>query len=52
MAKGQTASKTVVVNNMPSVTVSKIVELIVVNNQLISDNNDVNPGVNSKNLKN
>lgn len=52
MAKGQTASKTVVVNNVKSVTLSKTLELIVKNDMLVPDTNDLEPGVNSANLKN
>ena len=48
MAIGKTATKTVIVNNKPTSTTSKTVELIVVNSQLTADNNDLNPGVNSK----
>lgn len=52
MAKGQTASKTVVVNNVPASTVTKTVELIVKNDMLVPDTNDINPGVNSATNKN
>lgn len=52
MAKGQTASKTITVNNMPATTATKTVELIVKNDQLVPDNNDINSGVNSATNKN
>jgi hypothetical protein len=52
MAKGQTASKTVTLNNMPTSTISKIMELIVVNDQLVPDRNLIEPGVNSATNKN
>lgn len=37
---------------MPTVTVTKTVEFIVKNDQLVPDEKDINPGVNSKDLKN
>ena len=52
MAKGKTASKTVIQNNTPSSTVTKTVELVVVNDQLVPDNKDINPGVNTVDMKN
>lgn len=48
MAKGQTQSKNVIINNRPTVTVVKIVELIVKNDQLVADTNDTESGVNSR----
>lgn len=47
MAKGQTKSVTVTVNNMNNTTVSKTLELVVVNGLLVPDNKELNPGVNS-----
>lgn len=52
MATGKTSSQKIVVNNMPNVTVTKTVELVVVNNSLVPDHNDIHPGVNSTFLKN
>lgn len=52
MAKGQTASKTVVVNNVKAATVTKTVELIVKNDMLVPDTNDIEAGVNSATNKN
>jgi hypothetical protein len=46
MAKGKTQTITAIVNNKSTTTVSKVVELVTVNNALVPDNNDVNPGVN------
>ena len=45
MAKGKTISTPVVVNNIKSNTVTKTVELIVVNDQLVPDRNDTEKGV-------
>ena len=45
MAIGKTKSVTVVVNNMPSVTVTKTVELVVKGGILVPEDNDTNPGV-------
>jgi hypothetical protein len=52
MATGKTATKNVIINNVKTATVSKVVELIVINDQLIPHLNEVEPGVNSKDLKN
>jgi tetrahydromethanopterin S-methyltransferase subunit F len=48
MARGQTVTAIVIVNNMPKTTVTKTVEPIVINGQLVADNSDINPGVNSR----
>ena len=46
MAKTSTI-KAVIINNMPTKTVSKPVELVVVNDQFVPHGNEINPGVNS-----
>lgn len=48
MAKGKTATKTVVLKNMPQTTVAKVVELVVINDQLVPENNEINEGVNTR----
>lgn len=48
MAKGQTASETVVLNNMKATTTTKTVELVVVNDKLVPDDKSINPGVDSR----
>lgn len=48
MAKGQTATETIVLNNMPKTTTTKTVELIVYNTRLVPDMGTVNPGVDSR----
>jgi len=48
MAQGQRSVKTIIQNNKPTTTISKTVELVVVNGILVPDNNEINPGVNSK----
>lgn len=48
MAKGKTTTATVTVNNKPGTTVSKTLEQIVVNDQLVPDALETNPGVNSR----
>jgi hypothetical protein len=45
MAKGKVTTVGVIINNKPASTVSRSVELVMVNNQLVIDNNDINPGV-------
>jgi hypothetical protein len=52
MAKGKAASETIVLNNVKTTTATKTVELVVVNDQLVADPKDVNPGVNSATNKN
>lgn len=52
MAQGKTVTATVVVNNVKATTVSKTVEPIVVNGQLVPDDMDIHPGVNSATNKN
>lgn len=51
MAKGQQATKNIIINNKPSTQISKVVELVVVNGMLVPDENEINPGVNSKDRK-
>ena len=46
MALGHTASKAVKINNTTT-TVTRIVELVVVDQQLVPDGKDSNPGVNT-----
>lgn len=48
MAKGKTATATVVVRNMPATTVSRTVELVVKNDMLVVDTDDSNQGVDSR----
>ena len=52
MASGKFTTAAVVINNIKSTTVSKAVELVVVGDQLVAHANELNPGVNSKELKN
>lgn len=55
MAKGKTDTKKVIINNVSPAVVAPIartVELIVVNDQLVPDKNDTEPGVNSLFAKN
>lgn len=53
MALGQEASKTVTLNNIPSNTTTKTVELNVHSDgRLIADKRDTDPGVNSATNKN
>lgn len=47
MARGKTVSKATIVNNQPKVTVTKTLEQIVVNDQLVPEDREVNPGVNT-----
>lgn len=44
MAKDQRKTITAVVNNMPATTIQKSVELVVVNERLVPDDKDINPG--------
>ena len=51
MAKNQTSAQTVQVNvkNSKAITaISKVVELVVINGNLVPDTADINAGVNSK----
>lgn len=48
MAKGKTASETVTINNMPATTATKTLELVVVNDQLVPDQKEIKPGVDSR----
>lgn len=52
MAKGKTATIKSTENNKKDTLVTRVVELIVVNGDLVPDNNDVHPGVNSTTNKN
>ena len=52
MAKGKTASVTVVQNNSKATAVTNTVELIVVDGALVPDKNDIEHGVDTRNLKN
>jgi len=48
MAQGKTVSTKVVINNKKSVTQTRTVEAVVVNDQLVPQANEVNEGVNSR----
>ena len=52
MAQGKTVSRNVVVNNVKTTTVARTVELVVVGDQLVANQNEIESGVNSKELKN
>jgi hypothetical protein len=42
-------SNTVVLNNKKSTTTTKVVELVMVGGRLVPDQNELEPGVNSRN---
>lgn len=50
MAQGKTETKNVVVNNVKAVVVSKVLEQNVIGGVLKPDENDVNPGVNTRTM--
>ena len=50
MAKGKTITIQKTIDNKASNMVTHVVEPIVINGQLQPDNNDVNPGVNSRDM--
>lgn len=52
MAKGQTRTVKIIENNKKEIPISRVVELIVNNGELVPDNNDIHPGVNSATNKN
>ncbi len=53
MAKGKIhTAATVVLKNTPTSTITRDIEQVVVNGALVDDNNEINPGVNTANLKN
>ena len=49
MAEQHKQSNTVILNNKKSTTTTKVVELVIVNGHLVPDENELNPGVNSRN---
>jgi hypothetical protein len=50
MAQGKTVTVTKVINNKPKTTVVQTVEAVVVNNQLVADDREINPGVNTRTM--
>jgi hypothetical protein len=51
MAQNKFSTVNIIVNNVKSSPVSKAVELVVVNDQLVPHLSEVEHGVNTKNLK-
>lgn len=50
MAKGQNTTVTVTLNNKKAVTSSKSVEMVLKNGVLVPDNNELEPGVNTRTM--